>query len=812
MTDTFIIKNRLAFRLAKYTVFIAFLIGFVLGTAQVLEDFQEQDSQLDETIDKILDASKPPAIRAVHTLDQALAQEVVFGLIQYPFIIKAKITDELGEVLAEQTASVSRTQTKWITDAISEHQKQYLLDLKAPEYANIEPGKLLVVIDQDQALQPFYERALAVLLSGIVRNVLLAIFMIAIFHVVLTKPLALLAKQFFELDPTKNRGKSFTVPKEHKQTELGLLCSSGNEFVETVQQLLIENRKNHHALERSENSLKQLINRVPQLILAVNSEGIVLFCNRKFAEFYGCRIDEVAGLSLLQLHNVDHEVEELNQIRRSVEVNQTEEAVTDFIWSSQTGKKLHFSITAAPFVYFSEPATLFVATDISEQKMVQDHISYMANHDTLTGLPNRALLNDRLEQALATSRRSGDLNALMFIDLDHFKNINDSLGHGVGDLLLKKVAEILINEVRSCDTVARLGGDEFVILLQAFQSDVDQVTQDVERVCHKLLTILSQPIEVKQHQLRIGASIGVVLFPMADKTLDDLMRFADTAMYHAKENGRNGFAFYHQAMSLAVEKQQNMESELHQAIEEEQFCVHYQPLVSVGGEIIGFEALLRWQHPEKGLMPPAEFIPSLEVSGLIVPVSNWLLGHCSRQIVKWKETGFWQPGWYVSVNISPLQFYQADMVPAMQQAISEGGAHLTDICLEITETVAIENIEFAVNRLKVIRELGMMIALDDFGTGYSSLSYLKDLPIDIVKIDRSFVQELGQKSKSQSIVEAVTNIARAYELKVVAEGIESHDQLMLAHNIGCDIFQGFFIERPQVAEKLKRTYLTRDFS
>ena len=805
--ETVQVKHRIAIRLAQYTVLIAFAIGFVLSSIQVFEDYQEQGSQLDKTITKILDASKPPATRAVHTLDKTLAQEVVYGLMQYPFIHHVQIKDELGEILAEQQASIRETKTKWLTEAITVNHKQYTLDLQAPDYANIEPGQLQVVIDHDHALQPFFERALATFVSGVVRNFLLAIFLIAIFHMVLTKPLADLAKQFAQLNIKKSEGGHLKVPVRHEQTELGQLSQAGNEFIATVQKLLTENKNNHLALAQSEQLLNQLINQVPQLIMAINKQGYIIFCNDQVASFYELQVEAVANKALSDLHAFSDEVAELESIRRSAEINGSIANVSELSWSRPDGVKLHFSILAAPFEYLSEPATLFVATDITEQKMVQDHISHMANHDSLTGLPNRTLLHDRLSHSLVTCKRNGEHNALLFIDLDHFKTINDSLGHSVGDLLLKRVSDILLGQVRSSDTVARLGGDEFVILLQSFHKDIEKVTKDVELVCEKLLAALLEPIDVKQHQLRIGASIGVVVFPMSGKTTDDLMRFADTAMYHAKENGRNGFAFYHQAMSLAVEKQQNMENHLHRALEKEEFCVHFQPLVNVEGHIIGFEALLRWQHPERGLMPPAEFIPSLEVSGMIVPVSNWLLATCSQQIVAWKEQGFWMNGWYVSINISPLQFYQADMIPTLEQAIVKSGAQLSDVCLEITETVALENIEFAVKRLKRIRALGIKIALDDFGTGYSSLSYLKDLPIDIVKIDRSFIQELGSQNRNQSIVEAVASIAKAFDLTVIAEGIETQEQLTLAHGVGCHVFQGFYIAKPQLAEKLQTRYL-----
>ena len=803
------VRNRLAIKLAQYTVLMAFIIGFFLSALHVLEDYSTQGSRLDQTVIDILDASKPPAARAVHTLDQALAQEVVNGLMKYPFISKVQIKDELGEVLAEQEATQQKTKTQWLTEVISAKYKDYTLALRAPGFASLEPGSLKIVVDQDLALQPFFERASTVLVSGIIRNILLAVFLIALFHVFLTKPLALLAKQFAEFRLEESEGKYLEVPEQHKGTELGQLSDVGNEFIHTAQKLLNDKKSSNLALRQSESLLKQVINQAPQLIVALNSKGQVLFCNQQVAEFYNVSVESLVGVAISDFHPFQDEVERMHAIRRSVEANNAPVDITEFSWSRENSEQLHFSIHASPFEYFSEPATLVVATDITSQKVVQDHISHIANHDNLTGLPNRVLLNDRLSRSILSCERNGVYNALLFIDLDHFKTINDSLGHGIGDLLLKEVAEILKGQVRANDTVARLGGDEFVILLEFLHDNQERIKTDVQIICDKLLEILSQPIDIKQHKLRIGASIGVVIFPIEGKDIDDLMRFADTAMYHAKENGRNGYAFYHRSMSLAVEKQQHMENELHRALEQEEFRIHYQPLVNVTGAIVGFEALIRWQHPEKGLMPPIEFIPSLETSGMIVPVSNWLLAKCSRQIETWKAEGFWQDGWYTSINISPLQFYQADMVITLQQLIVGGGANLSDICLEITETVAVENIEFAKSRLQKIRKLGITIALDDFGTGYSSLSYLKNLPIDIVKIDRSFIQELDAHNNSRSIVEAVASIAKAYNLVVLAEGIETKEQLEIAHDIGCHVFQGFYIERPQAAERLQNEYLSK---
>jgi len=801
-------NQRLSFRLAGYAVLLAFVIGLLLSAVQLFQDFKEQETLLDGTINKILKASEPPASRAVHTLDPALAHEVVTGLMQYSFVQEVVIRDELGETLAQNTIPHIKSKTDWLTQTFFAEEKTYIVPLNAPEFANIKPGQLKLVINPDTAFQPFYARALNVFVTGFIRNLLLAILLITVFYYAITKPLFVLAQQFSRLNPKTIDDKRLTVPRQHRDTELGQLSRAGNHFIDTVQTLMEENQNNHRALARSEMRLNQLIDQVPQLIVSLDLEGTILFCNQSFAYFYNRNAGDLIGMQLEQLHDHDEEFQALEQVAHSVQVNQTSTEIRELNWTKPDNVLCYLTVQIAPFEHFSAPALLIVATDISEQKMVQDHISHMANHDALTGLPNRILLNDRLGQSLATCQRTGEFNALLFIDLDHFKTINDSLGHGIGDLLLKKVAKVLTANVRTNDTIARLGGDEFVVMVQSFQEEREALVRDVENVCKKLLDVLAEPFFVHQHQLRIGASIGVVIFPNEKETIEDLLRFADTAMYHAKENGRNCYAFYHEAMSQAVEKQRYLENQLHQALVNEDFKVYYQPLVGVEGDICGFEALIRWQHPKKGMISPAEFIPSLEISGMIVPVSDWLISHCSEQIVEWRKSGFWQEGWYMSINISPQQFYQEDMIRSLKTRVEDTGTKLTDICLEITENVAVESIEFTVLRLQQLREFGVKIALDDFGTGYSSLSYLKELPIDIVKIDRAFIKELGSDHKSEAMVAAVCSIARAYSLRVTAEGVETQKQMLKASQCGCHVFQGFYIDRPQPAEDLELTSLT----
>lgn len=799
------IQDRLAFRLARYTVLLAFAIGLVLSSLQVFEDYREQDSLIDETVNQILVASKPAASRAVHTLDHALAEEVVSGLLKYSFIQSALIKDELGEVLAQGERGVEKTPTQWLTDTIGAQQKTYNWALQAPEYANIPPGELQLVVNLDQALQPFFDRSLTVIFSGIARNILLALMLILLFYSVLTRPLERLAQQFAELRPGAAGNQKLVIKSSDENNEFGQLCNAGNQFLHTVEHLLEENQQSALNLSESENRLHKLIDSVPQLIWALNVRGEVLFCNRQFAAFYANEPDHLKGCNIneLQLH-APQQVEELTLLSAACQQGGDKTEIFDFSWTLPAGKEHFFSLQLSAFEYFSEPATLVVANDISEQKMIQEHISYLANHDSLTELPNRTLLNDKLAHALASCRRNNTYNALLFLDLDHFKTTNDSLGHKVGDQLLINVANILRTQVKGIDTVARLGGDEFVVLLQSGGDSREQVEKEAAQICESILAQLSQPMQIGKHQLRITGSIGVVVFPILDKSVEDLMRYADTAMYRAKDQGRKGYVFFHEDMSLAVEKRQDLENQLHDALELEQFELFYQPQVDKTGQIHAFEALIRWRHPERGLVSPGEFIPSLEGSGLIVPVSEWIIRECCQQIRTWRAEDFWQEGWYISLNISPLQFYQVDFIPHLQYAAGQSGIELSDLCVEVTETVAIENVDFAASRLEKLRSLGVSVSLDDFGTGYSSLSYLKALPINIVKIDRSFVIDMDHKN--QSIIRAVADIAEAFELHIVAEGVETEEQLAMADKTGCDLFQGFYFARPAPAAEVQAQY------
>ncbi|HEV8231053.1 MAG TPA: EAL domain-containing protein, partial [Thermoanaerobaculia bacterium] len=420
----------------------------------------------------------------------------------------------------------------------------------------------------------------------------------------------------------------------------------------------------------------------------------------------------------------------------------------------------------------------------------EEQVKHLAFHDALTGLPNRLLFNDRLTIALAQAHRTHQKLATLYLDLDRFKVINDSLGHSVGDELLRRVADRLRVSVREEDTVARLGGDEFVILVPRIST-----AKDAETVARKILAAIRLPFAVEERDFFLTTSMGVSLYPSDGVDAEALVQNADTAMYRAKEQGRDNYQLYAPAMSSRAVERLSLENRLRQALQNQELVLYYQPIVDLrDGGVRGAEALLRWRHPERGLLQPATFITLAEISGLIAPIGRWVLQTACAQIRAWQAMG--HSGLTVSVNLSPRQFQQADLVSQVAEALSANGVEADRLDLEITESSAMENAELTINTLWELRKLGVGISMDDFGTGYSSLNYLKRFPIDRVKLDRSFVQDVVTNSEDAAIVRAVIAMAHTLKLVVVAEGVENENQLAFLRQQRCDEMQGFLFSPP----------------
>ncbi len=431
--------------------------------------------------------------------------------------------------------------------------------------------------------------------------------------------------------------------------------------------------------------------------------------------------------------------------------------------------------------------------DITELKRSEERLRHIAHHDALTGLPNRILFHDRLDQALAHSRRHKTLTAVLFIDLDRFKIINDTLGHRSGDELLKRAAERLRGCVREVDTVARLGGDEFAIVLGDLAA-----REDAAVVARKVLQTLGRPYELEVQEVFVTTSIGIALYGEGVEDESSLLEHADVAMYHAKRSGRNSFCFYSPQMNAMSQQRLALETDLRRALEREEFLLHYQPQVDpASNEVIGFEALLRWQHPERGLIAPGEFISLLEETGLILPVGEWVLRTACGQCRQWLDQGL---GWLrIGVNLSARQLWQEDFPARVTSALADTGLPAELLELELTESIVMENAEEAAKVLDQLKALGVRIALDDFGTGASSLGYLKHFPIDTLKISSAFIFEVDDEADA-AIAAAVIALARNMRMTSIAEGVETRNQLDFLRRERCDSIQGFLFGRPVPAE------------
>ena len=445
-----------------------------------------------------------------------------------------------------------------------------------------------------------------------------------------------------------------------------------------------------------------------------------------------------------------------------------------------------------------------VIQDITDRKVAEDEIERLAFYDSLTQLPNRRLLLDRLNQALVSSARSGRHDGLLFIDLDNFKDLNDTLGHDIGDRLLQQVTQRLESCIREGDTVARLGGDEFVIMLLDLSEQLIEAAAQTETIGEKILTALSQPYQLDNHAYRCTASIGVTLFSGNQQATDELMKQADIAMYQAKKAGRNALRFFDRQMQESISARVSLEGELQNALEFQQFHLYYQIQVDSSHRPLGAEALIRWIHPERGVVSPAQFIPLAEETGLILPIGQWVLETACTQLKVWQQDTLTRD-LTLAVNVSAKQFRQANFVAQVQAAVQRHAINPKLLKLELTESLLQESIEETIGIMVLLNVIGVQFSLDDFGTGYSSLQYLKRLPLDQLKIDQSFVRDIATDSSDKAVVRAIIAMAQSLDLDIIAEGVETEEQRQLLLKNGCTNFQGYLFGKPMPIGQLEAT-------
>ena len=548
--------------------------------------------------------------------------------------------------------------------------------------------------------------------------------------------------------------------------------------------------------ESQVSKLSSVLEQTADIVIVTDIEGIIEYVNPSFERVTGYRFEEAVGRKPSILSSGKHKPEFFQHLWKTILAG---ESYTNILINRRKDGSLYYEEkTITPIRDQSGRITHFVSTakDISERMQVQERLQHMAHHDTLTDLPNRNLFLDRLQQALIRARHHQRLVAVMFLDLDRFKNINDTLGHSTGDQLLLQLSERLKRSVRDGDTIARFGGDEFAILLD----DVDS-ENSIATVAQKLLHTLTEPFHINNHELFVTASIGIAIFPHDGEDPDTLLRNADVAMYRAKELGKNNYQFYSDDMSARNFERLTLENHLRHALAREQFILHYQPQVDARNDrIVGVEALLRWQHPELGLVSPSNFISLLEETGLIEEVGEWVLEAACRQSRAWHDAGWGDLR--LSVNISSRQFNNSEFIDALHGIIDRTGVNPEFLELELTESMLMRQASSVVTALRSLNRLGVRFAIDDFGTGYSSLSYLRRFPIETIKIDRSFIRDITEDADDAAITRAIVVMAQNLSLDVIAEGVESEAQLAFLKENGCHVIQGFHYSPPVSAEAL----------
>ena len=668
------------------------------------------------------------------------------------------------------------------------------ITIVAPD-GKIAIGSLKITESYTEIYQRIDQMVEMLVMTELFKIIGLAIILFVIVYRKVARHLHDLAMNVVAIDPG-NLNARVSLNRRHTSTyrdELDILVESFNHFLadrkKAAEQLLIAAT----AFESQE------------AMMVTDTNGIVLRINKAFAETTGYSPEEIVGQTPRLLRSGRHDEAFYRQMWESINLTG---AWQGEIWDRHKSGNQYLKWLTISAVRNAEGGiTHYIGThyDLTERKKAEERINALAFYDQLTNLPNRILLVEHLNRSMAASLRSGSHGALLFIDLDNFKTLNDTQGHEMGDLLLKQVADRLKQCVRGEDTVARQGGDEFVVLLSDLGTGEPEAASTAESIAEKILEQLNLPYQIGHFSHHSTASIGVTLFSGNQSSVDDLMKQADLAMYRAKGAGRNIVRFFDPAMEAIVKVRAELEDDLRQAIDKKQFLLHYQPQVVDDGRITGAEVLVRWQHPLRGMISPADFIPLAEDTDLILPLGQWVLETACRKLALWStrpETAALN----IAVNVSAKQFRQPGFVDQVLAAVKQSSADPRRLKLELTESLLVDNVEEIIEKMHRLKAKGIGFSLDDFGTGYSSLSYLKRLPLDQLKIDQSFVRDVLSDPNDAAIAKTIVTLGQSLGLAVIAEGVETQAQRDFLANAGCYAYQGYFFSKP-LPEELFEQFL-----
>ena len=769
------------------TLILAVILSLVLSFFKSYQTIQEEPYRIQKEFNDLLSIVERPLSQALFRLDKVFAQQQVDSLLYNPAIAKAVVFDENGNVFSEATApDIQRSWSGSIADFLMRDELTVTRNLN---YSGIEIqlGIIQIELDRRYLIEQIIGFNSQLFIQNLIKDVLLASILSLLFYFIVTRPLKQLTWSISRVDENQNLVTPHSFDVMHRQDELGRLKSTFSELWSRLTSAL-------DALERSHQHSKAMISHAADGIIVLDENLRVRVVNEATEKLIGLPSAQLTGNSLASLQR-KHFWTSLEESLQGLPVDEVMTAETTL---STNQHLIPVEIRISKYQVQGEIEIVLLVRDLSERKEAQQRINRLSYYDSLTCLPNRTLMVEHLQESMS-DMVSGHFGALIILDIDRFKTINDALGHNVGDQLLVEVVESLLPLVPPNVTFARIGGDEFAFSWGQVRGSMNESNVSIINFMKRILATCSELKHVSGHDLHVTASMGVSFFDGSEESSATIVRQADTALYKAKELGRNTFAFFEEDMQSLSDARLKMEKSLYRAVKNEEFEVYYQPQNNEKGDIIGAEALLRWNDQDMGPVSPMEFIGVAEDIGLIHEIGRLVLKQAASQVSSWLQQGIWQEGWRISINVSPLQFAHASLIDDISFALKHSNLPADFMDIEITENSLMTDLEGALQKMEKIRSLGISLSIDDFGTGYSSLKYLKDLPIDRLKIDQSFVRDLITDKDDYAIVLAVIAMANALSLKVLAEGVETNEHFKQLKLMGCYTYQGYFFGRPMCA-------------
>ncbi|PJE53707.1 EAL domain-containing protein [Marinomonas polaris] len=793
------LHKRLSYKQAKWALVLILLLSLSMSTFQIVIDWQDEKATIQNQVMSTLHIVENAATEAAYSLDEELAKKVLTGLMRSNSFYKARLEDDLGTELASSYRSLEPLSLRWLSEKVFSGLPQHF-SLPLMRNNHLSVGTLMVAIDSGTVTNGFIRRNIRLITTSLMSAFLLGAAMFMLFYVQISHPLSRLIDQLGQLEREDNDPAQLKFKQTAREDELGILAR-------TITALWHKRKKVETELAKSEAYFKAVLHQSSECMLLTNLKGQILDCNSET-----CRLLAYDKPTLLTLTIQEIDPEQTPSLLREWTNNsQGDPKIFEAQYRRSSGVSFPVEVCGNIITLDHEAHFLASFRDITQRKLDQEQVKFLAYYDALTNLPNRRFLNQNIEKVITTAQNNGHIGGLLFIDLDRFKNINDSMGHHVGDALLVEASKRILACLSQADIAVRMGGDEFVLLIPVLGGNGEEAQSRVTLLAETLLSQLCQVFRLEQTDLFISASIGISLFPFDGANDAQILRQADTAMYEAKESGRNAYRFYRQEMQQQVAERAALEKALHRAISNDEFYLVYQPQVNEHGQLIGFEALIRWSNEELGLVPPNRFIPIAEEIGLIYDVGNWVLENVCQQLKAWQDIGLPPTFKGVAINISPYQFAKESFVESVCDVIGRTQVDSSLLDLEITEGMLVENIASVAEKMWRLKEHNIRFSIDDFGTGYSSLRYLQHFPINQLKIDQSFVRDLTSDPQSHVIINTIVSMATHMNLSVLAEGVEHEVEKDILENMGCAKYQGYFFSKPVKADTATQ-YLSGDIT